>query len=225
MFHRSADHPPIVNQDRQSSTESTWGGDAQPGLALERVEDLFDGTASAMDVAGSRWWVLYTRSRQEKMIADRLASRHIPCYLPLVERVTTSGKRRFKFQIPVFSNYVFLFGGDEERQFSLETNRVSRILPVDDQHRLFSDLRNLWNLIRSGEQVTIESRLAPGQQVRIRRGPLEGIVGTIIKRRGKTRLLVSVDFMNQGASIAIEDHLVERHDAARRQGVGGPVHD
>jgi transcriptional antiterminator RfaH len=173
------------------------------------VEQLFEGLQAPIDAPDSRWWVLYTRSRQEKVVAERLASRQIPCYLPLVERITISGKRKFKYQIPVFSNYVFLFGRDEDRSRALETNRISRVLDVNDQERLFTDLRQLWRLIGAGVSLTIESKLAPGQRVRIRRGPLAGIEGTILKRRGDTRLLVSVDFMRQGASVSIEDHLVE----------------
>jgi hypothetical protein len=34
--------------------------------------------------------------------------------------------------------------------------------------------------------------------------------GTVIVRRGETRLLVCVNFLQQGASIEVQDYLLER---------------
>jgi hypothetical protein len=45
--------------------------------------------------------------------------------------------------------------------------------------------------------------------VRIRTGPLAGMEGVVVKRRGGDRLLVVVKFLQQGASIQIEDFQVE----------------
>ena len=52
----------------------------------------------------------------------------------------------------------------------------------------------------------------PGDRVRVRRGPLAGVEGTVLTRRGRKRLLVSVDFLQQGASVEIEDFLLEPID-------------
>jgi transcriptional antiterminator RfaH len=91
----------------------------------------------------------------------------------------------------------------------MKTNRVSRLLPVGDPDRLLFDLRQLRQLIASGAPLTVESRLEPGDQVRVRHGPLAGLEGTVLTRRGKTRLLIAVDFLKQGASVEIDDFLLE----------------
>jgi len=57
--------------------------------------------------------------------------------------------------------------------------------------------------------MTLESRLEPGSRVKVRSGPLCGLEGTILNRRGQTRLLVAVDFLKQGASVDIHDYMVE----------------
>jgi hypothetical protein len=44
----------------------------------------------------------------------------------------------------------------------------------------------------------------------VRSGPLAGIEGTVIKRRGGQRLVVAVHLLNQGASIEVEDVDLER---------------
>jgi transcriptional antiterminator RfaH len=44
----------------------------------------------------------------------------------------------------------------------------------------------------------------------VRSGALEGIEGTVVKRRGAQRLVVAVRFLNQGVSIELEDVDLER---------------
>jgi transcriptional antiterminator RfaH len=148
--------------------------------------------------------VLYTKVHQEKAIAERLLGREIPYYLPLVEKVNVCRGRRFVSHVPVFAGYVFLFGTEEERVASLTTNRVSQVLAVDDLEQLTYDLRQLQRLIASGAPLTIERRLATGDRVRVRSGPLAGLEGTVLRRHGATRLLVAVNLLQQGASVDID---------------------
>ena len=173
-------------------------------------EMLLDETVS--EPSERRWWVLYTKARQEKAISRELLAYQVPFYLPLVKKTSASRGRRITSHIPLFAGYVFLYGTEEERIRSLTTNRVSRILWVDDPERLVLDLRQLRHLITSNAPLTIESRLVPGNRVRVRHGPFAGLEGTVLTRRGKTRPLVSINFLQQGASIEIEDFLLEPID-------------
>ncbi|HBO43954.1 MAG TPA: antitermination protein NusG [Planctomycetaceae bacterium] len=179
--------------------------------------ELFpDDLLSDLDESGSSepdprraWWTIYTRSRQEKALARELAARRISFFLPLINKKTQYGRRTITSSLPLFPNYVFLFGSEEDRVASLATNRVSRILAVSNGDDLRRDLIHVRRLIASGVPLTVESRWTPGQRVRVKRGPLMGLEGTILRRQGQTRLLVSVDFLQQGASVAIEDFLLE----------------
>jgi hypothetical protein len=92
------------------------------------------------------------------------------------------------------------------------TNRISRVLDVHSPDQLVYDLRQLHRLIVSGAPLTIESRFASGRRVRVRCGSLAGVEGTVLSRRGGTRLLVAVNFLQQGASVEIEDFLLEPLD-------------
>ena len=170
-------------------------------------EALLNGMLS--EPSDRRWWVLYTKVHQEKAIARQLFGRQIPFYLPLVETNKVSRGRRLVSRSPVFAGYVFLFGNEEERVASLTTNRISRVLDIDDSERLSQDLRQIRRMIASGTPLTVEKRLLPGDRVRVRCGPLMGLEGTVLKRHGGTRLLVAIDFLQQGASFDIEDCLLE----------------
>jgi len=168
---------------------------------------LLDGTDG--EFSDHRWWVLYTRARQEKALARELFRQKVPFYLPLIRKTSYCRGRPVRSRIPLFSGYMFLFASQEDRIRSLTTNRVSRVLEVGDRDSLLHDLRQVRQMIASDAPMTVEDRLLPGNRVRVRHGPLAGVEGTVLTRRGRTRLLVSVNFLQKGASVEIEDYLLE----------------
>ena len=133
----------------------------------------------------------------------------IPFYLPLVRKdLYVRGRRQCSF-LPLFNGYVFLYGTDYERVHALTTNRISRVLPVADQDQLRSDLAQVRHLIEAEAPLTVEKRLQPGDRVRVRHGALKGLEGTILRRQKATRLLVAVNYLQQGVSVEIDDFMVE----------------
>ena len=180
-------------------------------------DDLLDACCAEMpgvanaEAAGetARWWALYTLPRREKDLMRRLRAQQIAFYGPVVPKSTRapSGRTRVS-HVPLFTGYVFLYGTDDERRLSLTTGCVSRCLEVPDPELLVRDLRRIRQLIESGEALTPERRLEPGRRVTVREGSLQGLEGVIIKRHGKSRLLVAVEFLQQGASVLLEDLLV-----------------
>ena len=158
------------------------------------------------------WWAVYTLARQEKSLARDLLDHTVPFYLPLVPKDNLIRGRRVRSHIPLFTGYIFLYGDDEERVKCLTTKRVSRILPVTDGNRLVHDLGQVQKLIASDAPLTIERRLTAGRLVRIKKGAMAGLEGTVLSRKSQTRLLVAVNFLQQGVSVEIEDFLLEPID-------------
>ena len=80
---------------------------------------------------------------------------------------------------------------------------------AQDPQVLAHDLRQFRQLIATDAPLTIESRLVPGNRVRVRHGLFAGLEGTVLKRRGGTRLVVCVNFLQQGASVEVDDFMLE----------------
>jgi transcriptional antiterminator RfaH len=156
-----------------------------------------------------QWWAVYTRSRQEKSLARQLLAMEVPYYLPLVPKASLIRGRRVKSLLPLFSSYLFMYATDAERIESLSTQRVAHLFRAPDAGRLTRDLANVRSLIAAGAPLTVESRLEAGQRVRVKNGSLMGIEGTVVARRGEDRLVVAVEFLQQGVSILISDFQVE----------------
>jgi transcription antitermination factor NusG len=184
-----------------------------PFLKQERFifpDDLLDAPPPAD--SERRWWAAYTKARQEKAFARELAKFAVPFYLPLVERSTLVRGRRVQVWTPLFSGYVFLFVGEDERLRALKTNRLSQLIPVSDQERLRRDLAQVQKLIATQAEVTLEPRIVPGQRVRVKTGAFMGIEGLVESRRGGYRLIVEVSFLQQGVSVELDELSVERLD-------------
>ncbi len=173
-------------------------------------DDLFEDE-ELLASSENRWWVLYTKSRREKELMRRLRALEVPFFGPTVEhRSRTPGGRVLKSYLPLFPNYVFMLADATQRYAALTTNCVSRDLPVACGDELECDLRQLRRLIQTGVPLVAERYLDAGVRVRVRTGPLEGLEGTVLQRRGDTRLLVAVRFLQQGASVQLDECELER---------------
>jgi transcription antitermination factor NusG len=172
-------------------------------------EELFSDTLPD-DLVGRRWWVLHTKPRQEKSLARDLLDRRLPFYLPVVMRRWKSRGRLMNSHVPLFPGYAFLLADSQERIQALATHRVVKSLEVVDQALLWRDLRQVQRLLSSGAPVTPEQRLEPGVTVEIQSGPLAGLRGKILKTASGRRFVVAVDFIQQGASVLLDDFVLEK---------------
>ena len=160
-----------------------------------------------------RWWAVHTRPRQEKSLARKLATLGSWYYLPQLEQRFRSpnGRNRTSY-VPMFPGYLFLYGGGEDRDQAVETGCLARVLPVVDGPRLTGDLRQIQRLLQSGAPLTPEAKLEAGVAVRVTAGPFQGFEGRVLKRHSGDRLLVIVNYLQQGISVALDDCQVERID-------------
>ncbi len=189
---------PILPKQRDVYPEHLLdAADTSPGLA----------TGSG----GSRWMAFYTLARREKDLMRKLEAAGVPFYSPLIRRRLHSagGRTRSSF-LPLFPGYVFAKADEDQRRTALATNTVARWIPIVDERMLMDDLRAIKRLVDSDKPLTPEARLEPGQTVRVRSGPLRGLEGAVVRRRGEDRLVIAVRFLNQGASIELEDVDLER---------------
>jgi transcription antitermination factor NusG len=172
--------------------------------------DLLDAPAGPRFASG-QWVAFYTLSRREKDLMRKLEAVGIPFYAPLIKRrLHSAGGRTRVSHVPLFPGYVFSPVDDDQRRAALATNTIARWLPITDEAALVADLRSIKQLIDTEQPLTPEARIEPGQVVRVRTGAMRGLEGTVVRRRGEQRLVVAVRFLNQGASVELEDVDLER---------------
>ncbi len=172
-------------------------------------QDLLENSGKQTD-ADRQWHCLYTISRREKVLLRKLIAQGIPCYSPMVAKRFRSPSGRLRTShTALFPNYVFLFGSEPDRLTALMTNCVSRSQLIVDGAVLVHDLRQIRAALLVGAPLTPEARLDKGQRVRVSAGPFRGFEGEVLRREGKTRLLLRLNFLEQGVSMELDEAVLK----------------
>ena len=74
------------------------------------------------------WYVVYTKPKWEKKVAEQLQKRGIECYCPLVTQMRQWSDRKKKVEVPLFNSYVFVQLAEGHRNAVFESVGVVRYL-------------------------------------------------------------------------------------------------
>ena len=175
-----------------------------PPLLWPQVESIYDFTG--------QWWVVHTKSRNEKALAHDLIRRNISYFLPMTWNVRRKSRRTIRSLLPLFGGYLFFCGRENDRIELLRTDRVANLIEVKDQQKLLMELQQIEQALQAGVPVTPHKYIREGQKCRVIAGPLMGLEGVVAKTRGATRLVLQVDLLGQAASVEIDMDMIEIAD-------------
>ena len=74
------------------------------------------------------WYVLYTKPKWEKKVAEQLTKNGIDCYCPTVVQVRQWSDRKKKVEVPLFNSYVFVQLSEADRNIVFNCPGVVRYL-------------------------------------------------------------------------------------------------
>jgi transcription termination/antitermination protein NusG len=159
------------------------------------------------------WWVVHTRSRNEKALAWDLMRKNISYFLPMRWKVSRVSGRTVRSLVPLFTGYLFFCGTEDHRITVLQTNRAAGLIAVRDQETLVSELSQVELALRSGAALQPDTYIKEGQCCRVKGGPLAGLKGVVARAGGRTRLLLQVDILGQATSVEIDSEFIEPLEA------------
>jgi transcription antitermination factor NusG len=158
------------------------------------------------------WFVLHTKSRQEKALARDLGAMGLACYLPLVRRARRHGGRKTVVEEPLFPGYVFLKGTTDEAYDADRTKRVANIIRVPDQRQFEWEVNNIRLALECDAALDPYPHLSRGRKVEVRAGPFRGLQGVVEGRGREARLVLQVDVLGRAVSMEIDGGLLEPVD-------------
>jgi transcription antitermination factor NusG len=166
---------------------------------------------SVIATKGSPWWALYTRHQHEKAVADALLAKGFEVFLPAYESVRLWKDRKKIISLPLFPCYVFVRGGLNRRLHVVTTPGVHSILSRGEQVATIpeSEITAIQRSIAGSLRVEPHPFLNCGDQVRVVRGPLEGVTGILIRMKSLCRLILSVDTLARSIAVEIDAADVE----------------
>lgn len=74
------------------------------------------------------WYVVYTKPKWEKKVAERLNEIGITAYCPLLTKVSQWSDRKKKIQVPMFNSYIFVQIEEKQRNAIFEVPGAIRYL-------------------------------------------------------------------------------------------------
>ena len=151
----------------------------------------------------NNWYIIYTFPNLEKRIYNELTRKKIKAYLPLQKVIRQWSDRRKELQIPMFPNYVFINSTEKDRFKLLNIGGILKFITFEGKPATMTD-EEILNIMKF-EKVAfeLEPNLIQGDDVMIVEGPFTGLQGKLFFKRGKERVGVHLNSINQSLSIEV----------------------
>ncbi len=159
-----------------------------------------------------RWYAVYTKSRQEKLLGRRLAEGGIEAYVPLTKTLKQWSDRKKLVEEPLIRSYVFVNIPRSEYDRVLATPGAVRFIwfsgaPAAIPERQIGMLKQVAG---AGEGIEIlPGGFSPGKPVRVIAGPLCGLTGELLHEAGRNRVVVRIDHLACALSLTVPSALLE----------------
>lgn len=157
-----------------------------------------------------RWYAAYTNANHEKRVAVQLQHRSVEHFLPLYESVRRWKDRRVSLQLPLFPGYVFVRLALRDRLQVLQIPGLVHLIsfaghptPLPEE-----DINVLKNCLNNGGHMSPHPYLQAGRRARVKSGPLHGLEGIILRRKNKTRFVLSFDLIMRSVSVEIDQTIL-----------------
>lgn len=163
------------------------------------------------------WTCVRTRPRWEKKFAQWLSGRRVPHYLPCLPHESISHRKHRLTHLPLFPGYVFVQGRPDSHEFQGSACVAYLLRPRNDaEHRVLdAQLRALYAGLSLGTLLAMTDVLDEGDEVEIIAGPMRGHRGRFTRRRGRGRLVLSVDMVGSGVELELPESSVVRAAGGR----------
>lgn len=160
---------------------------------------------------GSAWWALYTKHQHEKMVTELLSTKGFEVLLPVYESVRYWKDRKKLLSLPLFPCYVFIRGTMDRKLDVVTTPGVHMILYHGERVATIpeDEIQAIQRTVEGKFKVEPYPFLKCGDRVRVKKGPLEGVEGILIRNKNMSRLVLSVEMLARSVAVEIEATDVE----------------
>nr|WP_306443291.1 UpxY family transcription antiterminator [Odoribacter splanchnicus] len=143
------------------------------------------------------WHAVFTASRAEKKVRDRLEELGVECFLPVQTVLRQWTYRKSRVVVPVIAGLVFVRVSRQEQVKVLQTKGVVAFLRLKGEagaavipDKQMEDFRFLLDFSEEAVEMTNEN-IKAGDLVRVVKGSLRGMEGELIRQK----VLVRIDML------------------------------
>ena len=161
----------------------------------------------------TKWFVFYTKSRQEKKVRHLVASKGFEVFLPIQKVVKQWSDRKKKVEVPLFNSYLFICTTENLIQEILQTPGIAWVIRNNGKPAILHDreYQVIQRFLETGLTIEVLSAesVEEGDRVEVTDGPLRGAVGYVAgKNPGK--FMVLLEGIGQSIRVEIDPFLLKR---------------
>ena len=157
------------------------------------------------------WIVVRSKPRSEKIAYAQLKEKGIEAYLPLLKERRKWSDRKKWVEFPLFSSYLFAKIEIKNSIFVLQTHGVSSLVKFGEEIAIVQDevVNAIKLAIDGGYKLTPAEYFIAGNAVEVIEGPMRGVKGIVVQLKGKDRLVIKIDAIQQALSIDIDTRFIK----------------
>jgi transcription antitermination factor NusG len=162
-----------------------------------------------------KWYALTVPYQHERQTEKALQSKGLDTLVPLYRSRRQWSDRVKDVELPLFAGYVLCQFDLTDRIQVLDTPGVAKIVGFGGGPATLEDseIAAIQRLLASKLPLVPWPYLNPGDRVRVDKGPMRGLEGTLLRTKDGLRLVIGVELLQR--SIAVE---VDRESVVPRKG-------
>ena len=182
-------------------------------MTIERLDSFFSALENSLQPTRSDgirpdWYALYTRSRFEKKMLSELTDRKVEVFLPMREIISRWKDRKKRIWVPLFPGYIFVNHIDtpDNRFRILNIPGAVRFVGNEGHAEPIPEAQILYvrKFLEASISIDPYPYMQVGTRVEVIAGPLKGIHGILVEKRGRFRFVLQVDLIRQAVSVEID---------------------
>ena len=152
------------------------------------------------------WYALWTRSRHEAVVRQELERIQVEAFLPTITKWSRWNDRKKKIDWPLFPGYCFARFDIDSRLTVLNRTGVVNIVSFNAEAAPIPDVEidSLRQLIETDLQYDPCPMIKEEMMMEVVNGPLQGVIGRLVRKGPHARLVLSVELINQGVSVEVD---------------------
>jgi transcription antitermination factor NusG len=181
-------------------------------MSLPLIEkSVVESIPQSIPVAALHWYAVYTSAHHEKKATAEISRRGIESFLPVYQSVRRWSDRRITLDLPLFPGYLFVRLDLRDRLKVLDVPGVARLVGFGGLPMALPE--DQITGLRAGLDANLPAfphpYLRTGRKVRIMRGPLCGVVGTLTRKKALYRVVLSLDLIMRSVAVEVDAADVE----------------
>lgn len=158
------------------------------------------------------WYALYTKSRNEKKLADRLSLKGYEVYCPTQSVYKQWADRKKKVREVLFKSYVFVKFDIKQRVDVLQTPGAVALVTWLGKPALIRDeeIEAIENFLNDHQDVKVENlQFKEGEKLKVKAGSLQDNYGTLL-RQTKHKVYLQLDKLGMSLIAELPKSQVEK---------------